>query len=345
MNQEEFSRVIKKTIEILAAEALLNAAAFIKGGEDFEPIVAKALEASIKHFGFDVAVDYKPQSHRFPDIVLVSQAGKYGVEVKSSIAKNKSWRINGNSVMGSTREADLLATVIIFGKLVPGNCQFRAKNYEECVANVVVTHSPRYLIDMDTPTGQSFFDQSHLSYKTMVKSEKPIDLITRYFKQAGQQAWWLSDSSPAAIRFFRDLPNHEKEALKAYAFVHYPEIFSSDAKKYLRFTTWLATEQSIIDPSLRDIFSAGGKTTVVTEQYSYLEVHQIFKTLRNTRKAVIAELTNADSGCLSADWGVPVTDNFQHRKETWIRLAYYQVNEKGLAGINIKKMLTHIINE
>jgi hypothetical protein len=107
----------------------------------------------------------------------------------------------------------------------------------------------------------------------------------------------------------------------------------------------LATEQSIIDPSLRDIFSAGGKTTVDTEQYSYLEVHQIFKTLRNTRKAVITELKNADSGCLSTDWGVSVTDDYQRRKDTWIRLAYLQVNEKGLAGINIKKMLIHIIND
>jgi hypothetical protein len=194
MHKAEFSRIITKTIDILAAESRLHPDVFVKSGEDFEPIVVKALEASIKHFNFDVTIDYKPQSHRFPDIVLISQTGKYGVEVKSSIAKNKSWRINGNSVMGSTREADLLATVIIFGKLVPGNCQFRAKNYEECVANVVVTHSPRYLIDMDTPTGQSFFDQSNISYKTMVKSEKPIDLITSYFKQAGQQAWWLSDS-------------------------------------------------------------------------------------------------------------------------------------------------------
>lgn len=343
MNKAEFIEVVDKTVKVLETNATLNPEAFVKGGEEFEPRVVEALDTALKHFDLEVSINYNPQSHRFPDIVLVSPTGKYGIEVKSSVAKGKSWRINGNSVMGSTSEPDLIETVIIFGKLVSGNCQFRAKKYEECIANVVVTHSPRYLIDMDTPMGHSFFDQAQIAYKTMVAAENPIDLITDYFKKAGQQAWWLSESTPAAIRFFRDLSSQQKESLKGYAFVHYPEIFSNDVNKYFRFTTWLATEHSIIDPSLRDIFSAGGKTTVTTDSETYHQVPRLFKKLQESSKVVRAELENADTDCLSTDWGVPVADLYQLRKETWISLASAQFAKQGHTDINVKKMLIDIM--
>ncbi|OXS26522.1 MAG: hypothetical protein BI182_02090 [Acetobacterium sp. MES1] len=345
MNKEEFRKTIEKTIKILEKESQSSTIDNCKGGEDFEPIVKNAVHKALNHYGFVVDIDYKPKSHRFPDIILISKNGKYGIEVKSSTGNGKAWRINGNSVMGSTSEPDLIETVIIFGKLSKGNYQFRAKNYEACVANVVVTHSPRYAIDMDIPEGKNFFEISGIPYKTMVESENSIGLITDYFKKEGQKAWWLTESTPAAIRFFRDLSDPEKESLKGYAFVHYPELFSSDNKKYFRFTTWLATEQSIIDPSLRDSFSAGGKTTVKTSKHVYPKRPRIFETLHKNRTAVIAELKNADSECLSADWGVPVSDSFSQRQETWIGLASAQIQKENQTDGNLKKMLAEIIND
>ena len=95
--------------------------------------------------------------HAFPDIVIDFPNGeKYGIEVKSSSSPtSKSWKINGNSVLGSTKE-DVIDTYVIFGKTAIGNQGFRFKRYEDAVANVAVTHSPRYTIDMDIPPEETF---------------------------------------------------------------------------------------------------------------------------------------------------------------------------------------------
>ena len=113
-------------------------------------------------------------------MIEFSNGEKYGIEVKSSAsATSKSWKINGNSVLGSTKE-NVIDTYIVFGKTAMGNQAFRFKRYEDAVANVAVTHSPRYAIDMDIAPGETFFDKSGLTYQQISESENPIGLITSY---------------------------------------------------------------------------------------------------------------------------------------------------------------------
>lgn len=73
---------------------------------------------------------------RFPDIV----ANKfYGIEVKTT-TKNH-WKTTGNSVLESTRIEDVERIFMLFGKLGKP-IEFRGRAYEECLSEVVVTHSP-----------------------------------------------------------------------------------------------------------------------------------------------------------------------------------------------------------
>ena len=57
--------------------------------------------------------------------------------------------------------------------------EFRARAYEECLSEVVVTHSPRYLIDMNLEKGKTIFDKINISYDTLRKKQNPIKPIIR----------------------------------------------------------------------------------------------------------------------------------------------------------------------
>ena len=298
-----------------------------RSGEDFEERVFVAANDVIRLNHISAIAHYTPGSHVFPDIVIeYSDGDKYGIEVKCSTSStSRSWKINGNSVLGSTKE-DVIDTFIVFGKTKPGNIGFRFKRYEEAISNVVVTHSPRYLIDLDVSEEDNFFNRSGLSYQQVNDSDNPIGLITEYFRRQGQRAWWLAESTPAAIRMFSDLSRREQSEMIGYCFAHYPEVFSSGTKKYSRSAMWMVTERSVVSSSLRDNFSAGGKVNITTPSSAYQNLPRVFLSLLNHRNDVIRELRNAESKSLHEDWfmgeytpatALPDMDEFDSRVEYW----------------------------
>ena len=100
-------------------------------GDKFELCVVEAAQAVIDISYPGATIHYTAGSHAFPDIVIEFDDGdRYGIEVKSSSSStSKSWKINGNSVLGSTKE-NVLDTYIIFGKTARGHQAFRYKRYE-----------------------------------------------------------------------------------------------------------------------------------------------------------------------------------------------------------------------
>src|SRR5699024_119115 len=183
-----------------------------------------------------------------------------------------------------------------------------------------VTHSPRYLIDLDIEEGESFFDKSNMSYAEISQSEQPIKLITDYFLSIGQKAWWLAESTPAAIQMFAKLPKREQNRLRGYAIAHFAEIFSNSGKKFYRYMSWLASENSIIDPALRDRFTAGGKADVELSSVVYEKLPRIFKNLHEYRRYVLMELENTDLQVLEDDWGIVPSPVYQERIDQWLTL-------------------------
>lgn len=310
MDKKLFKEYVDNVVTTLRTMAAENPAYITscKSGDDFELRVVDAANRTLESMGLSASVLHTPGSHAFPDIIIEFNDGdKYGIEVKSSTAaKAKGWKINGNSVMGSTRDESVIETYIVFGKTAPSALDFKARKYDECIANVVVTHSPRYLIDLDLPENETFFAVSGISYEQITTSDNPIGLITKYFQSQGQKAWWLSESTPAAVRLFSDLNEAEQMQCFGYGLAHFPELFERNKNKYKRLATWLATEKSIVSPSVRDDFSAGGQVDLVLAGRAYPKLPQIFQRLIDYKEAFIKALNAADSDALCADWGIPV---------------------------------------
>lgn len=100
---------------------------------------------------------------KFPDIV----ANKYyGIEVKTTTQNH--WKTTGNSVLEGTRVDDVERIYMLFAKLA-SPIEFRCRPYEEVLSEVVVTHSPRYLIDMNLKVGNTIFDKIKMPYDTLRK--------------------------------------------------------------------------------------------------------------------------------------------------------------------------------
>lgn len=345
MTPELFADFVEKIRQYLEALSHTNPAAIAacRSGEDFEVCVRDAVEAVLLREGIHAEIQYEQGSHTFPDIVLVFRNGdKYGIEVKSSTGTGRSWKINGNSVLGSTKE-DVIDTYVMFGKTTMGHQAFRCKRYEDCVADVAVTHSPRYRIDMDLAPGTTFFDKSGLSYQRISNAEKPIDLITEYFRSQGQHAWWLAESTPAAIRMFSDISVEERKVLLGYCFAHFPEVFSTSSNKFSRCAMWLAAEHSIVSSSLRDNFSAGGKY----EYLDYGRIPRIFDTLESCRKYVLRALDEATIEQLCEDWRVPYQEEFRtyNKLSAWLGVASASCPPAVNVGYKSNDILISIMRE
>lgn len=336
MDTVMFEKIVSATVDKLKAIALSNPTIITscKNGDDFELRVVDAVTEVLRELKIDAIIHHTPGGHAFPDIVLEFASGsKFGIEVKSSSAsKSKGWKINGNSVMGSTRDPDVIETFIIFGKTAKTMLEFKFRKYEDSVANVVVTHSPRYLIDMELEDGQTFFSKSKIDYNTLTTSENPIGIITSYFQQQGQKAWWLSDNTPAAVRIFGELPEREQLELFGYGLAHFPELFQRNSKKYKRLAFWLATERSVVASSLRDDFSAGGQVDLFLNGHSYTKLPQIFKRLCDYREFLISSLNQAEPESLCSDWEESLVpkNNINAKVNAWISVAAKNISQSQL---------------
>ena len=152
-NRSEFDLLLKATIDEMNIHAVRSAktVSLLKGNK-LEPFVRDVMvdlafgtefENSIKLVG----------GQKFPDIVAKKY---YGIEVKTTTQNH--WKTTGNSVLESSRVKDVERIFMLFAKLA-SPIEFRCRPYEECLAEVVVTHSPRYLIDMNLELGKTIFDK------------------------------------------------------------------------------------------------------------------------------------------------------------------------------------------
>jgi hypothetical protein len=103
-----------------------------------------------------------------------------GVEVKTT--KQNHWTTTGNSVLESTRVDGIERIFMLFGKMV-NPVEFKCRPYEDCLSDVVVTHSPRYLINMNLQAGQTIFDKLDIPYDTLRNNPNPLKPITDYYRQ------------------------------------------------------------------------------------------------------------------------------------------------------------------
>jgi len=201
--------------------------------------------------------------HSFPDIM----AEKYfGVEVKST-TKDK-WTSTGSSIVESTRDKYVENIYMLFGKLGGNPPEFRCRPYQDCLSNIAVTHSPRYMIDMELRDRKemTIFDKLDVPYNEFCLREDRIDVVRNYYisqsLSRNEMPWWVGKgtmdetSASLQIRLMNQCNSNERNDLTAQMFILFPQVINGI---YDQAALWLCTHRYLLNLNLRDLFSAGGQ--------------------------------------------------------------------------------------
>lgn len=288
----------------------------------FEKLVLEASQKVIHDENLLCETIYKEGSIDFPDIVFDFSGRKFGIEVKSSTSaklSDNTWTILGNSILGSTR-IDVEDTHIVYVKVNKNGCFVKSARYEDAVSDIVVTHSPRYKINLAQEPDESFFVRSGIAYDEINRSDDPIGLVTDYFRNQGETAWWIAESTPATIRGWREVDLQERNEILATAYLLFPELlYSKSNDKYKRFSKWLAANYSVVDTSLRDRFTAGGRISITDEDNYFEELPRIYETFNKLLPEFKKQLREISKNELQEYWNNynPTKDSYSKRLEFW----------------------------
>jgi len=322
-----------------------------KAPKKIEQLRGNKLEPYVRDIMADLAVGSQFENsivliggQKFPDIVAKKF---YGIEVKTTIKNH--WKTTGNSVLESTRVSDVERIFMLFGKLGKP-IEFRCRAYESCLSEVVVTHSPRYLIDMNLEKGKTIFDKINMPYDTLRQKKIPIKPITDYYKsklKPGQDLWWIDQDSEKSNNFIINIWNNLSTTEQLFyvkkAMVLFPEIFGRRPDKYGRFAIWLVKNEGIVCPNVRDAFTAGGKGDIFVNNKIYKNIPRIFIKLFENIKPIIEILSNTSAVEFNEYWDEKTTE--KKKIIDWVEKV--SVNSKSISSmkhLNIKQMLMGLLH-
>lgn len=337
-HREEFDKLLNLSMNELNAQ-VSKSSAYLEtlAGRSLEPHIKDVMSETARGTAFEGSIELI-SGQKFPDIV----ANKYyGIEVKTTTQNH--WKTTGNSVMENTRVGDVERIFMLFAKLAKP-IEFRIRPYEEVLSEVVVTHSPRYLIDMNLEKGKTIFDKINIPYDTLRKKDNPIRPIVDYYRsklKPGEELWWMdtkSDIGGIRMQFWSNVPTHKQEYLRRKSMVLFPEIFGKSQDKYSRIAFWLLSTENIVCPNVRDNFSAGGRTSLLIGNKTYQNVPRIYANLFNQIKEIINILDETPYETLSEYWSIRTTN--AKKLNDWIKLvSTHSKNFSAANHLNIEKMI------
>lgn len=282
---EAFANLMEKTERILNVDSINEPNKY----KNISPSKLEHLSAEkIKEACFETP--FCPENiilvsgQKFPDIITEKY---YGVEVKST--QSNSWTSTGSSIIESTRDELVENIYMLFGKLGGNPPEFKCRPYQDVLYDIAVTHSPRYLINMNLTEGQTIFSKMNTNYDSFRKSDNAIDQVRHYYKEKadlegkGKMPWWLTseninEGKSFSIRLWNTLSLEEKNNLIAKSLILFPETMSPHRHKdkYNQFSLWLCSYCQVVLPNIRDEFSAGGQITHVNGKKLRNPIPQIF---------------------------------------------------------------------
>lgn len=225
--------------------------------------------------------------HKFPDIVA---SGFYGIEVKQT--EKNSWTSIGSSIVETTRVENVDDIYMLFGKFGGNVAEFKCRPYQDVLHDIAITHSPRYLINMELKAGESIFDKMGTTYDDFRTSENSIAKARQYYrKKAAEEGktempWWLTNDNVEEphsfnITLWGSLTSIEKKRLQQKCMILFPEALNphTSRTKYNNTTLWLCSYNQVVNPNIRDMYSAGGKITHVDGVKLQTPVAQVFNTI------------------------------------------------------------------
>lgn len=262
--------------------------------------------------------------HTFPDIMTSEM---YGVEVKST-NKDK-WTSTGSSIVESTRSKGMERIYMLFGCLGSNPPAFRCKPYQDCLSNIAVTHSPRYLIDMTLKEEDNIFSKMATNYDTfrLLGEDEKIQKVRQYYIQRAKDEhkvkmpWWMGEAETTniSLSFYNDLTTEEKENLAIRTYILFPSIFSKNSSLgYKEVALWLCNHYSLLCYNIRDSFSAGGKMTMLNGKKLEKPYPQVVRRLLEYHKQIEYLLKHPDADLLKdikEYWDFP----YEHQElyDTW----------------------------
>lgn len=294
-SKQEFEKLLLTAVNILKEESRSSE-------KRYETLLGTKLEDEVVSIMSNCAVSTpfegsieKVSGQRFPDIIAKRF---YGIEVKTT--KSNHWKSTGSSIAEGTRVENVEKIYMLFGKMV-SPIDFMCRPYEECLSEVVVTHSPRYLIDMNLKQGETIFDKIKIPYDELRKMSDPISMVLNYYrkhlKDTNGSTWWSPNGNDlgakVVVRMWNQLDIKEQQYIRLKGLCLFPELISKDNfTKYNRFSVWLSTVESIICHNIRDIFSAGGQKNIEFEGNTYLTPKVIYHLIKNIEeiKAILATI-------------------------------------------------------
>lgn len=201
--------------------------------------------------------------------------------------------------------------------------EFKCRPYEDCLSDVVVTHSPRYAINMELMEGQTIFDKLNIPYDILRKSSNPVKPIMDYYRRflkKGEEVWWLDQdetrSSNIIIKLWKNISFDDKRYYVLETMVLFPEIFTNRSDKYSRLGVWLINNYGVYKPNMRDGYSSGGQGEIIWRGVSYPGIPKTIINISKFANEISSIIINTDLEKLSYYWETDVTD----KTVTWIDL-------------------------
>lgn len=318
-NNEVFLRLLSSTLAALQSESKKRQKEYLGLiGNKLESVVADVMTSKAIGTPFENTIELI-SGQRFPDIIAKKY---YGVEVKTTTQDH--WTTTGNSVLEGTRVDGIERIYMFFGKMC-SPVEFRCRPYEECLSEVVVTHSPRYLINMELASGETIFDKLSIPYDELRKYTNPIKPIIEYYRQflnPGEQVWWMDQEEPKStgliIKLWNNLPVTTRREIMIKSMVFFPEIFSNRPDKFNKVAVWLVNALGVVCPNIRDVFTAGGQGIISWDEKRYSRVPKIIVKMADSLSEISMILSHTDKEVLRDYWDVKIKD----RKSTWIELVH-----------------------
>lgn len=327
---EAFADLMSNTEKILNSEAHENPKKY-KGlnSSSLESCAVEKIKLACVDSPFDANEIQLISGQRFPDIVADKY---YGIEVKST--KENHWTSTGSSIVETTRMEYVDDIYMLFGKLGGDIPQFKCRPYQDVLYDIAVTHSPRYLINMELEKDDTIFSKMGTTYDDFRKSPDSISLTRHYYRERAKRQnrqempWWItSDNLDSAhsfnIRLWNSLELLEKRELQTKCMILFPEALNPERNmtKYNNTTLWLCSCNQVVNPNIRDLYSAGGKITHVNGKRLKRPVAQVFNIIVDYSDEIKALLRHPPVELLMMikDYN-PVLLNSTDMYEEWLKI-------------------------
>lgn len=320
---ERLYNVSKNIEDKLQNEKNTNANVKKMTGTDFERVVYDSLIEA----GFEKE-EISHSVQKFPDFVLkdLSDGDKIGVEVKKTDAAK--WEVIGGSIYESLKN-EIKDTYVLMAKLGGNKPEVRLRKYEECIADLKVTHSPRFYLNLDLEEGNDYLTRNDAKDLLELSGDE-LNRKIRKLLRTQKSTWWSEGETVA----FSDLSQEEKGIYLNEGIALFPEVFRGD---YHKFTPWLVYSCLVWCGNVRDIFSAGGNK-YVENMHIYVSaiMYRTLQNVKNIRQRIV-EMTEDEQ---TKFWGVS-TEDMDKRIANWLRLVEDNLRISSDLVANNKKLLIY----